>query len=165
MDKWPNTLWPFPKFLVIFKIFVHYVLPINTNVHTYGVVYKGSLNSHNVLSEIRKQPILFRNALLLLWMFQYMVDKYSHIHTATWLARFISWLQWRYVHTTLPQIMARVFISSNNFTSWPLNKIGDYMKSVFITWSSESGWTILMAAGDTRVVGLLITMHHEMDSV
>ena len=36
------------------------VLPIDTNVHTYGVVYKGSLNSHNVFSEIRKQPILLR---------------------------------------------------------------------------------------------------------
>ena len=108
------------------------------------------------------------NGLLLLWMFQYMVDKYSHIHTATWLARFISWLQWRYVHTTLPQIMARVFISSSNFTSQPLNEIGDYTRSVFITWSSESNffrWTILMAAGDTCVADLLNTVYHEMDSV
>ena len=108
------------------------------------------------------------NGLLLLWMFQYMVDKYSHIHTATWLARFISWLQWRYVHTTLPQIMARVFISSSNFTSQPLNENGSCTRLMFITWSSESnffGWTILMAAGDICVADLLNTVRHKMDSL
>ena len=55
----------------------------------------------------------------------------------------------------LPQIMARAFIIilSCNFSPWPINETGDYMRLAFISWSSESKlfmlW-ILMEAGDTH---------------
>ena len=60
------------------------------------------------------------------------------------------------------------FFLSSNFLSQALNKTGDYMRPVFITWSFESnffGWWILMAADGACVTDLVDTVHYEMDSV
>ena len=68
------------------------------------------------------------------------------------------------VHTVLPRIMARVFISFQQLFTPAIKR--DWR--LFISWSSESkffGLWILMVAGNTHAADPVDFVHHERDSV